>query len=115
MKKKIIWVSIAAVLLIFSCVACAKSSSGLPAKQAADSQAANSGQTGTSKEINPSSTKQSLDGTNSGVSVISKSDNVYTDAQKQQTLNELSGEIDKLIESINNLDEAQDSELTFDQ
>jgi len=56
---------------------------------------------------------QSASGTNTGVTVISKSDNVYTDAQKQQTLNELTGEIDKLIESINSLDEAQNSELTF--
>jgi len=44
------------------------------------------------------------------VNDITKSDNIYTDAQKLETLNELTGEIDKLIERINNLEDAQDSD-----
>jgi|GEM_PF-2671996 len=126
MKKGMVRISIVVALVIFSCVACAKSAADLPAKQAAEDQMSSSEKTESSGEIKsgeiitseePASawTQQSASGTNSGVTVISKSENVYTDAQKQQTLKELTGEIDKLIESINNLEEAQDSELTFDQ
>ncbi|XCH79126.1 MAG: hypothetical protein WHF31_00150 [Candidatus Dehalobacter alkaniphilus] len=116
MKKSMIALSMVIALVIFSCTACAQSSSDLPAKQTAESQGVNSDKTGTTaSQTTSAATEQSAGGTDSGVTVITKSDNVYTDAQKQQTLNELTGEIDKLIESINNLDEAQDSQLTFDE
>ncbi|OCZ49851.1 hypothetical protein [Dehalobacter sp. TeCB1] len=116
MKKSMIGLSMAIALVIFGCAACAQSSSDLPVKQTAEGQVVNSDKTGiTASQTTSDATEQYVGGTNSGVTILTKSDNVYTDAQKQQTLKELSGEIDKLIESINNLDEAQDSQLTFDE
>lgn len=117
MKKGMIPISIVVAFVLFSCVACANSPADLPAKQAAEEQVSGSqtsGESGSSDKTASAGSQQSASGTDSGVTVISKSDNVYTDAQKQQNLNELTEEIDKLIESINSLDEAQDSELTFD-
>ncbi len=46
-------------------------------------------------------------------SVIVKSDNIVTNAEKQQVLTELNGEIDDLLESLNQLDEVDESELEF--
>lgn len=61
----------------------------------------------------PAVNEQPRKETNVGISIITKSDNIYTDTQKMETLNQLTGEIDKLIESLNNLDGVPDSELTF--
>lgn len=138
MRKSMLGLSMAIALVIFSCTSCTSNSPAWPAKQEVEGQTVDSGKaetTGgtnspeagaangaskgsssqTTSQTTPAASEQSVGAANSGVTVISKSDNVYTDAQKQQTLTELQGEIDKLIESINNLDEAQDSQLTFDE
>ncbi|AET67919.1 hypothetical protein Desor_2328 [Desulfosporosinus orientis DSM 765] len=51
---------------------------------------------------------------NGDITIITKSNNAYTDAQKLETLEELTGEIDKLIESLKNLEDVPDSELSFE-
>lgn len=140
MKKSIAIISVIVVLMMFSSSGCAKNTADIPAKSA---DALNSGnkasgeiQSGQNNpENNPEEVKpeepqpQSTNGSeeetnteaqqaqntaNSGVTVISKSDNVYSDAQKQQTLKDLTSEIESLIDSIESLDDVQDSELNFE-
>lgn len=54
------------------------------------------------------------DGSGTSASIIVQSDNAVTDAEKLAVLNELQSEIDNLIDSLNNLEDASDSELTFE-
>jgi len=105
MKKRITLVSVILALTLFGCIACAKTSIVPLEKETIEDQMKSS------DTMSPSEGEKSNE---TNVNVITKSDNIYTDAQKLGTLNELTGEIDKLIESINNLEDAQDSELIFD-
>jgi len=49
-----------------------------------------------------------------GTSIIVKSDNAITDADKLEVLGELETEIDALVTSLNNLEDAPDTELTYE-
>ena len=50
---------------------------------------------------------------NSGAAVIVKSDNIVTDADKQEVLNQLQNEVDSMVDSLNNMDDVSDSDLKF--
>ena len=106
MKKRITLFSVILALTLFGCIACAKTTN-VPLEKEPTEDPMKSSDTMSASE------GEKL-GNETNVNVITKSDNVYTDEQKLETLNELTGEIDKLIESINNLEDAQDSELIFD-
>jgi len=142
MKKSIAWISIIAVLVMFSSLGCAKNTADISTKptdkgtkaageiqsgqnssgevklgdnpEGVKSEETQPGSTNSSVKTTNTETQQSQNTENSGVTVISKSDNVYSDAQKQQTLEDLTSEIDKLIDSIESLDDVQDSELSFE-
>ena len=112
MKKRIALFSVILALSLFGCVACSENTIvPLSAKDQMKSSEAMKANT-IEGSASPAEGEQPGDETN--VNIITKSDNIYTDAQKLETLNELTGEIEKLIESINNLEDAQDSELIFE-
>ena len=106
MKKRIILFSLILMLTLLGCIACVKTTHVPLEKEAIEDQMKSS------DTMSPNEGEKI--GNKVNVNVITKSDNIYTDAQKLETLNELTGEIDKLIDSINNLEDAQDSDLIFD-
>ena len=114
MKKRIALFSVILALSLFGYVIYTKGTTVPLSKETAEDQLKS---TETMKPLGEGSTspaegEQPANQTN--VNIITKSDNIYTDAQKQEILNQLTEEIDKLIQSINNLEDAQDSELIFD-
>lgn len=114
MKKRIALFSVILALSILGYVAYTKSTTVPLSKETAQDQMES---TETMKLLgegsaSPAGGEQPANQTN--VNIITKSDNIYTDAQKQEILNQLTEEIDQLIQGINNLEDAQDSELIFD-
>lgn len=48
-----------------------------------------------------------------GASIVAKSNNTISDSEKKKILDELNTEIDSLIKNVNELEDAQDSDLTY--
>lgn len=65
--------------------------------------------------IDPSDVSQQNDnsGSQSGAEVIAKSTNIVSSQEKAAVLDEISKELDNMIESINNVEDVADEDLDF--
>lgn len=113
MKKHIIL--IAAMVILLSAVGCREVKTEY-------SPAANDGSLRNEKEstdaaqkTEPSQTKSDDAKTEPEASavIISKSDNKLSSEEKEKALDDMSKELDRIIESLNNLDDIEDEDLEF--
>ena len=103
MVKKFSVIILVIMTAFFALTSC--TTTGNTEAQADNSSPASSQQTDSVEQTS------SLD---SGITVISKSDNAVVDADKQKVISDLNNEIDDLINNVNALDDIQDSDLTFE-
>ncbi|MDR3543957.1 MAG: hypothetical protein P4L69_23815 [Desulfosporosinus sp.] len=63
------------------------------------------------KSANNSASNQ----TTGGTEIVAKSENIMSSSDKEELLNQVDKELDSLFNNINNLDDAQDTDLDLNQ
>ncbi len=123
MKRNILVVSLVLMVGLLSLTACganneasktSNDSIGLSTDAALTETVDTSADVSSEQQTNTQQANDQLSSNGNGATILAQSNNAITDTEKQKILTELNTKIDSLINSINALDDVQESDLTFE-
>lgn len=111
MKKIIVGMILILTLVLTGCGNGNTASKQNETSQNTASQAGNGAKDSTAKSAGTSTSTQ----TPGSGTIVAKSENIMSSSEKEELLNQVDKELDSLFSNINNLEDAQDTDLNLNQ